>query len=361
MWENPTSMHRAALVVAVVAVAGLAFVAGWIGSMQLGGGSSGTTADSRSKTLSIAAAGTLGTLFPQAASALVNQTPGISAPSATQTYEGSLLALASVKLSGASIDVAAAADYRLIPQILEPTVASWEVVFATTPEVLAYDPSVAAFSGINSTNWAAKLETPGVLLGVANASTDPNGYNGIFVLELQGQVDNGSLSSVYSHFYTTPVGALAIPDPTTTRVEPEAQAATLLAAHTVGAFIIYRSFAVTHHLAFIDLSPQVNLGDLSPAAVTLDGQASTSILTSAGTTQEVVGAPVAYAATVPKTSANDTLGLAFLHYLLSPAGVALMQNDGFVAVFPGWADDPARVPPLLAPDVVGLPIGLPAV
>ena len=80
--------------------------------------------------------------------------------------------------------------------MLEPTYASYEVVFGTTPEVLAYDPSVAGFSGINSTNWPTKLIDTGrqrsvAPLGVWNASTDPNGYNEIFSLMLEGMLYEG--------------------------------------------------------------------------------------------------------------------------------------------------------------------------
>ena len=353
-------MHRTMVILVGVLVAAVAFGAGFATGGYWGKGSGpGSPSAQRSATLSISAAGTLGVFFPQVADALANTTPGISVPSASQTYEGSLLALSAVRTGAGGIDVAASADYRLIPQLLEPTHASWEAVFATTPEVLAYDPSATALDGINSTNWASKIERPGVLLGVANASTDPNGYNGIFVLELEGLVSNGSLSSVYSHFYTTPVGAYGVPSSATTRVEPEAQAATLLASHTVQAFIIYRSFAVTHHLTFVDLDPSVNLGSLSPDAITFDARASTSILSSSGATELVTGAPVAFAATVPTSANNASLGEAFIAFLLSPAGATLATSDGFSPVFPGWSDHPSAAPPALQPFLIPLPPNLP--
>ncbi len=344
---------------------------GWIGTLLLAGllvlagltaglllRAPGSLAPSGGpRTLSITAAGTLDPLFPQVGQALANATPGVSAPRAAQVYEGSLAALASVSELHQPFDVAAAADFRLIPGMLEPTYASWEVVFASTPEVLVYDPSLAALASINGTNWPDKLTLPNVILGVANQSTDPNGYNAIFVLELEGALRAGSLSSLYAHFFTTPVGALAEPNPTTTRVEPETAVATLIATHVVSAFITYRSYAVSHGLSFVPLDDQVGLGSTAPADLTYYAQASTTILSGSGP-RVVTGAPVLFAATVPSNAPDPDLGAAFIDYLLSPAGSALLSTDGFAPVVPGFADTTSTLPPILVPDTIPLPAAL---
>lgn len=352
-------MRPWALRIAVVLLVVVAFLGG-LGVGSYGrSSSSGGSANAPSRVVSITAAGTLAGLFPTVGNALVNETPGVSAPLAAQQYEGSLLALGAITQLHQQYDVAAAADFRLIPRLLEPTYAGFECVFATTPEALAYDPSVAAFSGINATNWPEKLLASGEPLAIANASTDPNGYNEVFVLQLEGLVENGSLGAVYGHYFTTPVGALAEPNPSTTRVEPETAAATLIETHAVAAFIIYQSYAVAHHLSYVPLDPRVSLGALDPADVAFYAHASTTILASNGSIP-VTGAPVAFSVTVPVNAPNATLGLAFVHLLLSPEGSALIQAAGFVPVFPGWVDRPSAVPSILAPDVVPLPSGLAA-
>lgn len=342
-------------VVGVIAVACLV-VGGAIGYV-LHAQSANPKPSATSTTLSITAAGTLGTLFPTVANALVNETPGSSAPLAAQQYQGSLNALAAISSLRQTFDIAAAADFRLVPHLLEPSWASWEVVFASTPEALAYDPSAPALAGINSTNWAAKVSTPGVVMGVANASTDPNGYNEIFVLELEGLLLNGSLNSVYGHFFSTPPGSFAIPNPATAHVEPETQAATLLGAHQVQAFIIYQSYAVSHHLAYVALDPRVSLGSLNVSLLPGYAKASTTIQGANGSTI-VQGAPVAFAASVPKNAPNATLGELFLHLLLSPQGEALISAAGFLPILPGWTDRPSALPGLIAPDCVPLPASL---
>ena len=345
------SLPLTVLLAVVVVVAAI-----FVGYGLTSSGSGGTNRVAAS-TLSITAAGTLGTLFPQLASALGNSTPGISAPLAAQTYGGSLVALARISALHQSFDVAAAADFRLIPLLLEPAWASYELVFASTPEVLTYDPTLPAFSGINTTNWAAKITAPGVRLGIANASTDPNGYNGIFVLELQGALTSGSLSAIYGHFFTTPVGSFAIPNAATTQVEQETQVATLLATHEIQAFITYRSYAVAHHLAYVSFDQSVGLGNETSSYLSTYGEASTTILSTNGPTV-VRGAPVLFAATVPTNALNATLGTAFLQLLFSTEGSSLISANGFTPIVPGWVDRPAAVPSLLAADVVPLPSSL---
>ena len=211
-------------------------------------------------------AGTLNTLFPRLASALVNVTPGISAPAAAQTYEGSIDVATAITSLNAKTDVAAVADFRLIPQLLEPKYAGYEVVFGSTPEVLVYNPSVAAFAGVNESNWAQKLVTDVTTHGNApfavwNASTDPNGYNEIFSLELQGMIYNGSTSTFSSTFYTGGSNSPAVPSSATTKLEKESQAATLVNSGVVSALITYRSYAVANNLKYVD--PRTRSSDSS--------------------------------------------------------------------------------------------------
>ncbi len=337
----------------VVIVAVACVLGGAIAGYELRGGPAVTATPPGSPVLLITAAGTLGTAFMQVAALLANESPDIQAPASAQQYQGSLAALAAITTLHGSYDVAAAADLRLIPQILEPVWTRWEVVFASSPVVLAYDPGVNAFAGINDTNWATKLETSGILLGVANASVDPNGYNAIFALELQGLVFNGSLDAVYGHFFMTPPGSLAVANPATTRVVLETQVATLLGTHQIQASLTYESYAVSHHLAYVSLDPRVNLGSFEPARVAGYAQASTTILRGNGTVVQT-GFPVAYAATVPANAPNATLGQLYIHLLLSSPGQGILEANGFVPLAPAQADRVAAVPVLLRPDVVPL-------
>ncbi len=257
--------------------------------------------------------------------------------------------------------MAAVADFRLLPHTVEPQYAGYEVVFGATPEVLVYNQSLSAFDGVNTTNWAEKLvndvTTPGNKpMAVWNASTDPNGYNEIFSLELQGMLYNHSSTLFYGSLYGGDSGVPAVPDPATTILEKESQASTLLKTGVVSAFITYRSYAVVNHLPFVAFDPIVGLAANNSTALADYATLSTTILASTGTDTMVVPAPILFAVTVPSNAPNPALGAAFIHLLLSPQGAAILSAGGaFTPIFPGWVDVPSAVPPILAPDTTGLP------
>jgi molybdate/tungstate transport system substrate-binding protein len=346
-----------AVVVILVAAGslGLGFVAGYEYKTSPASSPSGVT----NSTLGIWGAGTLNTLFPELASQLQNETPGISGT--IQTYEGSLDITTAITSAGVRADVAAVADFRLIPSLLEPTYAGYEVVFGATPEVLVYNSSLPAFDGVNSTNWAQKLltdvTTPGNKpMAVWNASTDPNGYNGIFTLQLQGLLYNGSAGTYYDQLYSGGSSSPAVPNPSRTIIEHESQAATLLRTGVVSAFITYRSFAIVNHLPYVSLNPIVGLQANNSTALADYAQLSTQIVGNSGSFEKVVPAPVLFAVTVPSNAPNPALGAEFVHLLLSPQGSAILSQGGaFTPIFPGWADHPSDVPSVLAPDVTSMP------
>ncbi len=355
----PTAVWVAVIVVVAAIVGGIGFYAGYA---YRGSPTSSSTAND---TLSILGAGTLGPYFPSIADALVNVTPGLSAPTAAQTYEGSLDITNAITGGTATADVAAVADYRLIPQLLEPKYAAWEAVWGTTPEVLVYNPTISAFNGITTENWGtvllSALQTKGVApFGVWNASTDPNGYNEIFSMMLQGMLyDGGNISQIYGQLYSGAPGALAVPNATLTLPEHESQAATLVETGVVSSVITYRAFAVANvgpDLAYVSFNPIVGLFANDTTALNDYAKLSTSIITSTGGLATVHPAPVLFSITVPLNAPNSAIGIDFILLLLSPTGQSIIsKNGGFTPIYPAWSDDPSAVPGLLGTEVVPLP------
>jgi molybdate/tungstate transport system substrate-binding protein len=347
------------VIVLVVLAGGLGFFAGY--EYKGSPASSPSPQVAANTTLSVLGAGTLASFFPPLANDLVNETPNVTAPAAAQTYEGSLDITTAITSLQSRADVAAVADFRLIPQLLEPKFASYEIVFGTTPEVLVYDPSVAAFDGINSSNWAEKLVNDVSTSGnkpfaVWNASTDPNGYNEIFSLEMQGLLYNGSAYTFYDHLYSGGNTSPAVPNPSTTIAEHESQAATLINTGVVSALITYRSFAVANHLSYVSFDPIVGLLANNTTALGDYAKLSTTIIGASGGFTTVHPAPVLFSVTVPLNAPNAALGAAFVHLLLSPQGAAILEAGGaFAPIFPGWSDNPKGVPSVLAPDVIAPP------
>jgi molybdate/tungstate transport system substrate-binding protein len=336
---------RGIVVVVLVVVAVVAgFAAGWYLRP-----SASTSAGPTSSTLGLIAAGSLAPILPSLASAFANATPGVQAPVAAQLYEGSTAAATALSTeANPPYDLFVSADFRVIPQHLEApasAVASWEVIFAADPVVLAYDSSVPALAGINSTNWYQKIVAAGVTLGAANASADPLGYNAIFTLELEDSLQ-GQNGALYGHFFQGVPGTFATPTASTKYVS-ENVAASALSTGEVQTYLIYQSYAKVDHLAYVTLNAPVNLGATDPTSVARYGTVSSTIL-SGSSTKVVTGAPVLFALTVPQTAPNYALGVAFAAYLLSNATLPSWTADGFQPIGPAWVDQPTRVPAALA-------------
>ncbi len=335
---------RNAIVVSVVLVGVLGgFTGGWYLR-----GSAGGSAPSDSATLSVVAAGSLAPILPSVLSRFANETPGVQAPVSAQLYEGSRAAASALTLPGAPYDLFVAADFRTIPQLLEPptsSVASWELVFASDPLVLAYDPNVAALSGINASNWVDTLVAGGVTLGAPNASADPLGANVAFALELAGNA-SGKGPALYDHFFSGGEGGIATPT-AATRTIAENVAATALETGEVSAYFLYRSYATVEHLAYVPLNASVDLGGTTSADVAAYAQASTTVLSGSSTVVQR-GAPVLFALTVPGTAPDPALGIACAAFLVSNATASVWAGDGFAPLAPIWTDTPASLPAALS-------------
>jgi ABC-type molybdate transport system substrate-binding protein len=346
MWHIATTVRpvlRSALTLGVVLVA---VAAGLLGGWYLH--ATAASSSGGPQTLSVIGAGSLAPVLPAFASAFANATPGVSAPLAAQLYEGSTAAASALTLPGQPYDLFVSADFRTIPQHLEAphaSVATWEVVLAADPLVLAYAPGAPGLSGINASNWDQKIVGAGVTLGVPNASADPLGANAIFALELTDRLTHQG-GSFYAHFFQGAMGALATPTSVTKYVS-ENVAATALSTGEVSTFLIYRSYAIVEHLSYVPLNASVDLGSFDPTDVAGYARVNTTELS--GTSTEVkAGAPVLFALTVPGSAPDYPLGLSFAAYLLSNATAVAWSADGFTPLAPLWTDAPAHLPSALA-------------
>jgi molybdate/tungstate transport system substrate-binding protein len=107
----------------------------------------------------------------------------------------------------------------------------------------------------------------------------------------------------------------------------------LLEAGQLDYLFIYKSVAEQHHMPFVTLPPQVNLGD--PAHATFYKQAMIKISgKKPGSFVEKKGAPMIYGITILKNAPDRKWALKFLDFVLGPEGRAIMAKNGQQAIHP---------------------------
>ena len=100
--------------------------------------------------------------------------------------------------------------------------------------------------------------------------------------------------------------------------------------------IFYKHEILAHHLPYIDLPPEINLGD--PRFSDLYGQE--TYTTPSG--QRVAGAPILFTITIPESARHRDAALVFARFLL--ASEELLKQFGFGSVEHRTAGDAMQVP-----------------
>ena len=261
-------------------------------------------------------AGSLALPFQQLLNAFVAKHPGVSP---AQESSGSLEAARKLTELGKIPDVLAVADYNVITKLLIPEYAADYLPFATNAMVLAYTDRSRHAEDISAENWWRILLEPGVRWGHSNPSLDPNGYRSLMVFQLAEQ------------HYRQPglaqrlEGAL---DPRNVR-GAEAQLVGLLQAGELDYAWSYRSLAATTGLKWVTLPPEIDLSD--PARAPLYARATIRLPGPklAGDSVEFRGEPILYALTIPSGAPHPALARAFVDFLRSSEGTAILQRAGF--------------------------------
>lgn len=207
----------------------------------------------------------------------------------------------------------------------------WAVVFARGELVIGYAGESRFAAALDSASrgqvaWHRVVRRPGFRLGRTDPELDPKGYRALWLFRLAG-----------TH-YSAP--GLAYQLRRTAGVYPEEHLATRVETGQLDAGIFYRSEARAHGLRSVSLPPEVNLGDPDQA----DRYRRQTYRASDGGV--VRGAPVTYAATVPRDAGDPGAGAAFVAFLLSPEGREALRARGYrpaSAVLGDGASLPAAV------------------
>ncbi|MDG6899282.1 MAG: substrate-binding domain-containing protein [Nitrososphaerota archaeon] len=230
---------------------------------------------------------------------------------------GGSFAIASQIAAGSPADIFVSVALSATgPEYLKSESPGWAVGFASDQLVLAYSNTsvpavVAEGNGAAQTNttsgWNAfftSLTSGSVKVGISDPVSDPAGLRGWLALEAAGYLYSGGNTSAYSSRLAEDGGNVT-----------GASAAALVAPLQSGQIqflFIYKSAAITDHLRYVQLEPQVNFGNPSLGAF----YSRFSFNDSAGTT---VGSAIVLSVTVPLDGSQQASALKFVKYVVENA------------------------------------------
>jgi molybdate/tungstate transport system substrate-binding protein len=231
-------------------------------------------------------------------------------------------------------DVFISADPLVNVQILmgpqNGSMVKWFTVLAASQLVLAYNPQskfVAKFQDAAAGHipWYEVLGTPGLRFGRGDPSIDPKGYRTLWLFDLAskyyGREDIPKL-----------LGAPMNP----AQVFPEIALLARVESGQFDAGIFYKHEILVHHLPYLELPPQINLGD--PQFSKLYAQE--SYTTTNG--QRISGAPILFTITIPEAAPHRDAALAFVRFALSSQD--MLRQFGFGIVEHSVGGDGNAVP-----------------
>jgi len=271
-------------------------------------------------TLSLFNAGSLAYPFRELLSAFTQAHPAVQA---TQESSGSLEAARKLTELGKIPDVLAVADYGVIAKLLMPEYATWYAGFASNAMVLAYSERSSAAAEVSSDSWWRVLLRPGVRWGVSDPALDPNGYRARMVFQL-----------AESHYHEPGLARRLQAAVQPRYVRPsEAQLLALVQAGELDYAWSYRSLATTAGLRWVALPPEIDLSDpgraesYARASIRLPGP-------QLGSADSVKfrGEPILYALTIPTAASHPVVARAFVEFVFSPAGQAILRKSGMTVL-----------------------------
>lgn len=249
---------------------------------------------------------------------------------------GSIAAARKVTDLGRAADVMGSADYQVIDAMLIPNNAKFNAQFATNEMVLAYTDKSKFSKEINEKNWTDIFMKEGVVVGHSNPNLDPCGYRSMLVTMLAEKyyVKPGLYQALFNYGDHYEVGE---ENPKKVVVRPkETDLLGLLEAGQYDYLFIYKSVADQHHLKYVTLPEAISLKSAkydnvySEVSFNIDGK-------KPGEVEKQVGAPMVYGLSIfenAKSPANKAGAVAFVNFILSPEGQAIMKKNGQDAMNP---------------------------
>jgi molybdate/tungstate transport system substrate-binding protein len=284
-----------------------------------------------SGTLTVLHAGSLKKLIAEVNREFVRLNPDVNISTESGGSAGLVRDIVDHRRSG----VLASADYRLIPELMIPSVADWYVIFASNQIALCYTDRSRYRDSISTANWHQVLQKSDVRFGRSDPDQDPAGYRTLLVWKL-AEAYYG-VRGLFERLKESPGN--------TVRQRAD-DLVSLLKSGSLDYAFEYDSVARQNDLKYVSLPDQINLSNkafedfYARASVRVKG-------TTPGETLEIKGEPILYAVTIPKSCPNMTAALAWVRFLISDAAHSIVRSSGFIPVGPTLAGDVGKVPDVL--------------
>ena len=182
-------------------------------------------------------------------------------------------------------------------------------------------------------NLFTLLQTPGLKLGRTDPNIDPQGRSFIYMLEL-AQMHYHLPSDTVTKIIGSPIAS-----PTSPQIYDEATLESTLQSGQLDASSAYLSQAIQLHLHYIKLPAAINLGD---AALANEYAKAHITITVGGVKMPKTGSPLTIDITTIGTP--TPAGIAFVKFVLSPAGLALHKQGGYTLLTPQLFGPSSAVP-----------------
>jgi len=245
---------------------------------------------------------------------------------------GSATTIRKVTELGKECGVIGSADYLLIPELMFPDYADWYIIFASNQMCLAYTDQSQFADEINSDNWYEILQREGVTYGRSDPDQDPCGYRTLMVWQLAEMHYNAA--GLYDNLYEAD-GDLMRPK--------SVDLIALLESGDLDYAFEYSSVAQQQNLNYVELPPEINLSDV--AFEDFYAQAEVEIAgTEPGETLIMIGKPIVYGVTIPSNFERMELAIAWVDFLLSSEGMAIMEANFQTPIIPAITNDASLLP-----------------
>jgi molybdate/tungstate transport system substrate-binding protein len=313
--------------------------------------STGCTPKAEATRLSVFIAGSLVVPFKEMERVYEEQHPGVDVQIEAH---GSIQVIRHVTEIHDQIDVVVPADYALIPILMYSSTdpetglpyADWTIQWAGNHLVLAYTPESRYADEINPQNWFEIIARPDVIFGLSDPRFDAAGYRTLMIGQLAETVydDPTIFEKIFLGRFSQPIltqkdsGRQIIHVPEvleitgTSNIVMRGGSVALLAlleSRDIDYTFQYESVALQHGLSFVELPPELNLGDPAYAADYASVQVQLDFKRFSSVNSVFDGEAIGYGLTIPSSAPNPVGAQSFVEFLLGPLGSAIMEGSSY--------------------------------